>query len=516
MAIAVGKKEISLDQFTDFSRKVEGLIPNDDAAYVKGLSRDLHRNRAYESNIYTEEDIKRIIESGTTADRKALSIHFFKHNSIYKKIILHYASFLTYQYILVPHTPIEDGFSDPSIMLNYDDAVDFLYHFGVEDKCSYFTYKILVEGAYYGIVKENGNNKPTLMDLPIEYCRCRFKDNDTDIDIVEFDLSFFDTIKDETLRKQILATYPKYVQKEYKKFLKHKSVEKYRWIFLNPADGVHFSFYEEYPFFLDVIPLLIGYDDLSDINKEKRRQEIQKLVIQELPITSQGELVFEPAEGERMHAGAKAMLSDRIDATPLTTYAKTHIESLQDSNSAENNYLEEARTEIFGVTGTSDQIFTPETAGAIPYYLQNTLSFMRAFSRQYQHFFTVLINRYFSTKDIKFNMVVPPISNYNTKEFIADAFKLASSGYSFFMPCMALGVGQRDLRDLKLLEGTLRLRDILEPLHSSYTESAKSQGEEKEAETAEETKENSNVDNTGGAPTKSNPTDKTIQNRESS
>jgi hypothetical protein len=77
---------------------------------------------------------------------------------------------------------------------------------------------------------------------------------------------------------------------------------------------------------------------------------------------------------------------------------------------------------------------------------------------------------------------------------------------------MALGVGQRDLRDLKLLEGTLRLRDILEPLHSSYTESAKSQSEQNE--TAADTKENKNVENTGGAPTKDNPTDKTIQNRE--
>ena len=164
MAIAVGKKSVNIE---DFTRSVGQLIANDDTAYVKGMSRDLHRSRSYESDVYTEEEIDRIIKEGTTADRKALSVHFFKHNSIYKKIILHYASFLTYQYILVPHTPIEDGFSDPTIMLSYDDAVDFLYHFDVEDKCSYFTYKILVEGAYYGLVKENSNNKPTLMDLPI-------------------------------------------------------------------------------------------------------------------------------------------------------------------------------------------------------------------------------------------------------------------------------------------------------------------------------------------------------------
>ena len=494
---------------TEFARNIGEIIASNDTAYIKSSSRDIINNRTAERTEYSEEDIKEIIKSGTVAQKKGLSVFFFKHNSMYKRIVLHYASFLTYQYILVPHTPIEDGFSDPDIMLSYDDAVDFLYHFGVESKCSYFTYKILVEGGYYGLIKEV-NKKPVLMDLPIEYCRSRFK-SDNDVDIVEFDLSFFDSIKDADLKKQVLATYPKYVQKEYRKYLKNK--QKYRWIFLNPTDGVHFNFYEEYPFFLDIIPLLVGYDDLSDINKQKRAQEIQKILINEMPITSQGELVFEPVEAAEMHRGYKQMLKGNIDITPLTTYAKAHVESLQDTSSAENNYLQQARAEIFGVTGTSNQIFAPESSGAIPYYLQNTLSFMRAFSRQYQQFFTVLINRYFSTNDIKFNIIVPPISNYNTKEFIADAFKLASSGYSFFMPCMAMGVGQRDLRDLKLLEGTLRLRDILEPLHSSYTESAKSQGGESN-ENAADVKENKNVDNTGGAPTKENPTEKTIKNRE--
>ena len=507
MARSVDGKDIKISDFTDFARNVGEIIATQDTAYIKSNSRDITNSKSLERDEYTEDEVKLIIKSGSTGERKALSMHFFKHNPMYKRIILHYASFLTYQYLCVPHTPIEDGFKDKKITLRYDDAVDFLYDFQVESKCSYFTFKSLVEGAYYGLIKEV-SNRPVLMDLPIEYCRSRFK-SETDVDVVEFDLSFFDSIRDEDLKKQVLASYPKYIQKEYKRYLKDKQNK--RWIFLNPTDGVHFNFYTEYPFFLDIIPLLIGYNDLSDINKKKRAQEIEKILVSKLPITSQGELVFEPVEGREMHQGYKRMLSGTIDVTPLTTYADTHIESLQDNSSAENNYLEQARTEIFGTTGTANEIFTPKSSGAIPYYLQNTLSFMRAFSRQYQHFFTVLINRYFSNNKIKFNIIVPPISHYNSKEFIADAFKLASSGYSFFMPCMAQGIGQRDLRDLKMLEATLGLRDILEPLHSSYTESSKS-GEK--AETAAETKTNKNVENTGGAPVKDNPTDKTIQNRE--
>ena len=285
--MALGLKGKIID-VSEFKREMSGLIAASDAAYVKSNNRDVTNSRSLEKTEYTKEDIEDITKNGSTAEKKALSVYFFKHNSLYKRIILHYASFLTYQYILVPHTPIEDGLKDPDIILSYDDAVDFLYGFQVE-------------GGYYGLIKEV-DRKPVLMDLPIEYCRSRFK-SAQDIDVVEFDLSFFDTIRDADLKKQVLATYPKYVQKEYRKYLKKKNVN--RWIFLEPADGVHFNFYEEYPFFLDIIPLLVDYDDLSDINKKKRNQEIEKILIQEIPITSQGELVFEPPEAAQMHQASK-------------------------------------------------------------------------------------------------------------------------------------------------------------------------------------------------------------------
>lgn len=496
MALGIKGKQISLDEFSRNMQKMEGLVAINDSAYKRSNNKDIGNNSLIEQSDYTLEEINSILKMGSSSQRKALSVFFFKHNSLYKRILLHYVTFLTYQYLLVPHTAADESYNDKKVTGVYDDALDFLNDFQVETKCAFFTYKILVEGGYYGLIKEV-NKRPVIIDLPFEYCRSRFK-NDQDIDIVEFDLKFFDTIRDEKLKKQVLDSYPKYIQKAYRKYKKNMD---YRWIFLPAGDGIHFSFYDEYPFFLDIIPLLDGYDNLTDLNKKKREQEVEKILVQKIPITTQGELVFDPPEAEVIHKGTVKMLSDNIDITTLTSYADVHLESLQDNNSAENNYLQEARKEIFGVTGTSDQIFTPDTSGAIPYYLQNTLSFMRILSKQYQHFLTTIINKYFSNTNIKFNIIVPPISHYNSKDFIADAFKLASSGYSFFMPCMALGVSQRDLRDLKVLEGALSLRDLLEPLHSSYTESGKDNNEDiKKSE--------------GGAPVKDNPTDKTIKNKE--
>ena len=64
-------------------------------------------------------------------------------------------------------------------------------------------------------------------------------------------MRFFDTIRDADLRKEILSTYPKVVQKGYYNY-KHKG--KNCWIFLPAEMGVYFSFFDESPFFLDLIP----------------------------------------------------------------------------------------------------------------------------------------------------------------------------------------------------------------------------------------------------------------------
>jgi hypothetical protein len=67
----------------------------------------------------------------------------------------------------------------------------------------------LVKGAYYGLVKEKGE-KVAILDLPFDYCRSRYK-NEDDIDIIEFNLDFFKQIRDDKVRQRILDTYPKII-----------------------------------------------------------------------------------------------------------------------------------------------------------------------------------------------------------------------------------------------------------------------------------------------------------------
>ena len=78
------------------------MIGTNEGALVNSRAREaMSRNRFRKS--YTKEEINRILREGTAVEKAELSSHFFSISGVYKRIILHYATFLTYSWLLVPH-----------------------------------------------------------------------------------------------------------------------------------------------------------------------------------------------------------------------------------------------------------------------------------------------------------------------------------------------------------------------------------------------------------------------------
>jgi hypothetical protein len=83
-----------------------------------------------------------------------------------------------------------------------------------------------------------------------------------------------------------------------------------------------------------------------------------------------------------------------------------------------------------------------------------------------------VVNVEFSNSNITFTYSILPVSYYNDAEYSDQTFKLASSGYSFLLPAIAMGLSQRELGNVKDLEETvLKLGEKLKPLSSAYTQS---------------------------------------------
>ena len=460
----INEEKLKEQRILTFKKAIKDMIATSKDAYIRSDSKQ-SRHRVFK---YTKEQIKNVVEYGTAIEQAALSQFFFNTSGLYKRIILHYATFLTYSWILVPHLKNKkDKIEDKKNANAYYEASDFCTSFQIERKCTLFAKEILVKGAFYGLIHDTGDNV-VIQDLPFEYCRSRYK-NQQDIDIVEFDMSFFDTIRDEALRKEILSTYPKVVQKGYYEY-KHK--DKNRWIFLPAEMGIYFCYFEEKPFFLDLIPLLDDLEDYKEIDKKRNLQALKRILVQKVGVDGM-KLVFEPEEAEEMHEGVLEMLANNPDVDVITTYNDINLLDLS-CDDDEKTEVDSVQDLIYEAAGISKELFCATTDAGLEYSLNNDLSMMMILGQRFAHFFTAILNMKYATKKITFKLLILPISYYNSDTYTSKAKDLAAFGYSFFTPILSTGIDQTSLSDLKILENDLlNFDEILKPLQSSYTQSNK-------------------------------------------
>lgn len=474
-------------RISTFKKAIKDMIATSKSAYVKTDAKSIKERK---SN-YTKQEIHNIVNYGTPIEQAALSTYFFNTSGLYKRIILHYATFLSYSWILVPHlNNRKDKITDKKNANVYYDASEFCSSFQIERKCGLFAKEILVKGAYYGLIHDTGDYV-AIQDLPFDYCRSRYK-NQQEVDIVEFNMKFFDTIRDEELRKEILSTYPKVVQKGYYEY-KHK--KKNSWIFLPAEIGIYFCYFEEKPFFLDLLPLLDDLEDYKDIDKKRNLLSLKRILTQKVGMDAD-KLFFEPEEAEEMHEGVIEMLQNNPDVDVITTYNDINLLDLSGDDD-ETTEIDSIQDLIYEAAGVSKELFCATTDAGLQYSLNNDLAMMMILGQRFAHFFSVILNYKFGNKKIKFKLLILPISYYNSADYTSRAKDLAAFGYNFLTPILSTGIDQTTLVDLKDLENELlNLDEVLKPLQSAYTQSGKTNAitaaatKEANAQQEEEEKDN--------------------------
>lgn len=484
-----------------FKKANENMIAKNDTSWSDPFSG--YRRIETRLKDYTLEEVDRIINSNSIEEQQKLSRNYFNKDGFYKRLIIHYATVLKYTGLLIPNPSFGKSLSDTNLQKRYFSAMNYIENLGLSNLFSNCSLKALVDGSYYGVIQVVDKKELSLLDLPSSYCRSNFKDIHG-VDIVEFDVSYFTTILDESIRKDVLNTYPKIISSYYNKYRNGKVTSS--WITLPPDVGVCFPLFDGRPILLNVIPSVIQYDAAVEIERERDLEEIRKIIIQKIPHnTSTNELVFEPEEAEEMHRGTVGMMKGNKNVSVLTTYADVDsIVSRTTADTASNN-LEKMMQNIYYEASTTSQIFSPTLSSSVDSAIKNDINLMMILANKYSRFITNLVNGLFGNGNISFKYTILPISEHNTSKYIEDSFKLAQSGYSYLLPALAMGLTQRDLSNVKELENNLlELGEKLIPLSSAYTQSAadgKGGAPKKPVEEiAPQTQKNQeSLDNTGGS-----------------
>ena len=326
---------------------------------------------------------------------------------------------------------------------------------------------------YNGILRMKGN-QPVIQDLPLEYCRTRFKDFNN-LNILEFNVTYFEyRFADDKERDRIIATYPEVVQKGWKDWKSKKISDP--WVMISSAEGgINFCFAD------DQTPLLISA--LPDLRKEKNavgreekrdENELYKLLIQRMPIDNNGELVFELDEVEKIHAGTAAMLQDLDTVDVLTTFGEATLENLQDSSAATQSAdrINKYTNKAWDALGRGRILFNAENSSTLAYSIKKDESLMKQFLNCYNAWIKYQINGKFGRTGLTFDFEILPTTMFNIKDYQSMYFQGAQYGYSKMRAGVASGIKQLAQLSLMTFENDfLKMTEKMIPLQSSYTTS---------------------------------------------
>lgn len=479
-------------------RKNGATIPTNDRAWTDLRYSSLYRDR---NRNYSLDDVKQIINSGSDEAKKKLSRYFLAKNGFYKQTILYYATLLKYVGILIPHPNAGNSLSTPHVEKRYIRALDFIESASLPILFTHISQRVLTDGTYFGVIHSHSRGQVAFLDLPSSYCQTRFKDAFGN-DLIEFDVSYFNTITNEEAREAALATYPEVIMNHYRAYSNPKSRVS-KWMIIPAEIGICFPFLDGTPPFLHILPATMQYDTSVEIEQEKYLEEIRKIIVQKIPHnTSTDALLFEPDEALEMHQGTVEMMKGNKNVSVLTTYADVDAIVSHASSDSASNSIEKMLQNVFNEAGVSSQLFSSTGSTTLKSSVKKDIAIMMVLGNKYSLFITNLINKLFGNSNVSFKYMILPVGEQNWDDFIKSSKDLAALGYSWMIPAIAQGFTQRDLVDIKNLENdALKLLDKLIPLQSAFQSTDKQVGapkKDQEDKAAKTIQNEESLDNTAG------------------
>ena len=464
-----------------------------------------HRSNGVRGRDFTIEEIEEIIRSGEISAIRELSRYYYRTNGRYRNNINFLANLFLYDTLVTPIYEVGKG-SKAQMTKAFYSACSFVEALNVKSTLARITCEWLKSGVYFGILQEHGN-KVVIQDLPLEFCRTRYKDFN-DLPVLEFDITYF-LVKydDDVTREAALLNFPIIIQQAWKAYRKKSLTD--TWVKVPAsAGGVVFCFAEDStPLLITAIPELNKLKDAVGREEKRDENELYKLLIQRMPIDSDGHLVFELDEVAEIHKGTADMLRELDTVDVLTTFGETTLENLQESSAATqaNNRIEKYSDNAWDALGSSKLFFNADNSSSLAYVIKRLESIMQNYLNAYDNWIKFLINSRFSRTGLSFDFEILPTTKFNIKDYLQYYLQAAQFGYPRMRVGAALGMKQRSLVSAIDFENEfLQLDEKMVPLMSSYTQT----GDENSSEKNNSKKKNSSsstqakdITNKGGRPT---------------
>lgn len=419
------------------------------------------------------------------SQKRALSRYFFETNGMYNRAVRYLADIYKFDFMLYPNLDLEKEIQDAEqekILKRFNEVLEHFDNSAIQLLCRKWAAQVCLDGAYYGYICDDINDKLVIQDLPIDYCRSRFLHRG--LPLVEFNVDYFNKVtSNDDVRERYLSLFPEEIQKAYRKHKNNKlkaedQGDEDGWILLDVRRAFKLNFFGDWssdvPPFLQAIPALIELSEVQDLEKEKLLQQIQKILIQKFELDKNGQIPFTMPELQRLNQNAVDMVGDAVGVSVLSTIADVHLEELtKNSGSDSNAKVDAAEETAYNDFGIASNLFNTDGNLALEKSIITDEAFVKPLLLQFEQFFNRYLEWKFSKNSLKFRFKMLSTTIFNFKD-LSSAYKdLTKIGFSRFLPIVSLGHTQKEVTSMaKLEQQIMQLDAYMLPPFSSNTMSS--------------------------------------------
>lgn len=419
------------------------------------------------------------------SQKRALSRWFFEVNGMYNRAVRYLADINKFDFMLYPNLDLDKEIQDnesEKILKKFNEVLEHFDNSAIQLLCRKWAAQICLDGAYYGYVCDDINDKLVIQDLPTDFCRSRFQHRGWPL--VEFNVDYFNKVtSNEDTREQYLALFPDEIQKAYRKHKNGKLKAETQgdedgWVLLDIKRAFKLNFYgdwgDDVPPFLQAIPALIELSEVQDLSKEKLLQQIQKILVQQFELDKNGQIPFTMPELQRLNQNAIDMVGDAVGVSVLSTIANVQLLDLaKDQSDDAQDAVDAAQDNTYNDWGISSNLFNTEGNLALEKSITTDEAYVKPLLLQFEAFFNRYLEWKFNKNNLKFRLKMLSTTIFNFKDLSNTYKDLTKIGFSRFLPIVALGHTQKEVTSMaKLEQQIMQLDAYMLPPFSSNTMSS--------------------------------------------
>lgn len=437
----------------------------------------------------TNDQILEILDRFDLKETRKISRYFFLRNGTYARAVRYLSDLYRFDYYIYPDFDLDDTLNEAKqkkTLKLYNKVLAFFDNSDIQLMSRRWAIEVVLQGAYYGYICDDVPDKLVVQDLPIDYCRARFQYRGQPL--VEFNVKYFeDVTRDKELREKILLLFPKEFQVGWRKYENGKLKAEDRgdqdgWIVLDKEKAFKFNFNDsDFPPLAQAIPAIINLEETQDLNKELLVQKLQKLLVQQFELDSQGHIPFQMNELQQLNQNAIDMVGEAVGINVLSTVAGVNMFDVSGDVESTADSQDGAENQVYNDMGISQNLFNTEGNTALEKSVAVDEAYVKPLLLQIEGFLNRVCQQNFDVKGLPFRVKMLHNSIFNYTD-LSDKYKdLTKIGFSRFLPMLCFGHTQKEVISMaKLEQQIMQLDAYMLPPFSSNTMSSETWAQIKE------------------------------------